>query len=182
MKKWLVLMMAGMMVFATSASAEQYVTGKIGAYFPEADYAFDMGLNLRAALGKTIVEAGKGDVNAEIGIGYYSPGEKNNGFSLNVIPLTATAIYNMPFPNSPIEFYGGAGLGLYYWWQETSVIIPFFGEIGSDIDGLDLGINLVGGALFNVNEKFGISAELEYDLVTDDVGGLFLNVGAKYRF
>lgn len=169
---------------ALPARAEQYVSGRIGLYDPD-EGGFDTGINLGLAyglgLGDLLPEAAKGNpglakVTTEFGIGVYNAEHDNRFFGdidLTVIPLTVSAIFTHPIRNSPFELYAGGGPGLYIAMLDTP---------GGDDSELEFGIHLLGGGVFNIDRQLALFAELRGDLVTDDVGGGFLNFGVKYKF
>jgi opacity protein-like surface antigen len=191
-----------MFVFASSAMADNYVTGKVGIYFPS-ESAFDNGFNIEAAYGMDIFDmTGIDNLALEVGLGYYKASwdqTMTNTFStsktdadLTVIPLTATAIYTYELDDG-FSFFGGAGLGLY--WAEREIEITtttnIFGEIETTSSSMsssttNLGLHLVGGGRYQLNDQMALSAELKYvgagSVSGADVGGMFLNVGIKYNF
>jgi hypothetical protein len=169
---------------AQPARAEQYLSGRVGFFFPD-EGGFDTGYNLGLAYGlglgdllpQTVKDhPGLDKVTTEFGIGVYNAEHKRRFFGdidLTVIPLTVSAIYNHPIPNSPFELYAGGGPGFYVAMVDTP---------GGDDSDLEFGIHVLGGGAFHLDRQLALFAELRADLVTDDVGGAFLNLGLKYRF
>jgi hypothetical protein len=169
---------------ALPAQAEEFISGRAGFYFPDEggfdtgyNFGLSYGFNLADILTETVKEnPWVANVTTEIGIGVYNA-EDDIRFvgdvDLTVIPLTVSVIYNHPIQGTPFEIYGGGGPGLYYAMVDT----PF----GDDSE-LEVGIHLLGGGAFNLDQQLALFAELRGDLATDDVGGGFLNFGLKYKF
>lgn len=166
------------------AQAEEFISGRAGFYFPD-EGGFDTGYNFGLAYGfnlaDILTETVKenpviANVTTEFGIGIYNT-ERDIRFvgdiDLTVIPLTVSVLYNHPIQNTPFELYAGGGPGLYY----AMVDAP-----GDDDSELEVGIHLLGGGAFNIDQQLALFAELRGDLATDDVGGGFLNFGLKYKF
>lgn len=169
---------------ALPARAEQYLSGRIGLFDPD-EGGFDTGFNLGLAYGVDLADLlpqavketpGLARVATEFGIGVYNAEHENRFFGdidLTVIPLTVSAIYFHPIPNSPFEIYAGGGPGLYIAMLDTP---------GGDDSELEFGIHLLGGGAFNIDRQLALFAELRGDLVSGDVGGGFFNLGLKYKF
>jgi len=198
------LLTLALLLFTVPAFAGPFMKGKIGPYFPE-ENEFDTGFNIEASvgamLGDLFPEAVRGNqhlerISTEIGLGYYhsSFDEKENFFGmtssveadLDVVPLTLTALYNLPVQGSDFELFGGVGLGLYLATVDAEVRVsdPVLGtfKVSDDDTELKLGADFHVGVTYNVSPQLGVLAEFEYDAVSDDVGGTFLNVGMKYNF
>jgi hypothetical protein len=169
---------------ALPAQAEEFISGRAGFYFPD-EGGFDTGYNFGLAYGFNLADIltetvkenpGIANVTTEIGIGIYNT-ERDIRFvgdiDLTVIPLTVSVIYNHPIRNTPFELYAGGGPGLYY----ARVDAP-----GDDDSELEFGVHLLAGGAVNLQQQLALFAELRGDLVTDDVGGAFLNFGVKYKF
>lgn len=169
---------------ASPAQAAQHLSGRIGLYSPD-EGGFDTGFNLGLACGhglgdllpQTVKEHPElANVTTEFGIGVYNAEHENRFFGdidLTVIPLTVSAIYNHAIPNSPFGLYVGGGPGFYFAMVDTP---------GGDESDLEFGIHLLGGGAFNIDKQLALFAEVRGDLVTDDVGGTFLNFGVKYKY
>jgi opacity protein-like surface antigen len=84
--------------------------------------------------------------------------------------------------SGPFSLYGGGGLGLYYAMLEAKVSDPFFGTYTEDDSELKLGLHLVGGGRFQLNNQLDLTSELKYVAVSDDIGGVSLNFGVKFNF
>ena len=168
---------------ALPAQAEEFISARAGFYFPD-EGGFDTGYNLGFAygfsLGDILTETVKenpaiANVTTEFGIGVYNA-ERDFRFGdidLTVIPLTVSLIYNHAIPDTLFELYAGGGPGLYY----AMVDAP-----GDDDSELEFGVHLLAGGAVNLQQQLALFAELRGDLVTDDVGGAFLNFGVKYKF
>ena len=156
---------------ALPAYSAEYISGRAGLYFPD-ESALDTGYNFGIAYGFNFTQ--NPNVYAEFATGFYGAElERDSSFDLTVIPFTASLILNHTITGTPFELYAGAGPGLYL----AMVDSPW----GDDSE-LELGVHLMGGGAFNIDNQFALFAELRGDLVTDDVGGAFLNFGLKYKF
>jgi opacity protein-like surface antigen len=175
------------LVFASSAFAGDYFTAKIGPYFPE-ESALDTGVNIEGAYGLDIYNmTGIENLALEFGLGYYTASGDENyygsklKYDFDVISLTTTAVYTLDL-SGPFSLYGGGGLGLYYAMLEAKVSDPFFGTYTEDDSELKLGLHLVGGGRFQLNNQLDLTSELKYVAVSDDIGGVSLNFGVKFNF
>jgi hypothetical protein len=168
---------------AIPAQAEQFISGRAGFYFPD-EGGFDTGPNFSLSYGFSLADVltesvkenpSLANVNTEFSLGFYNS-ERDTRFGdidLTVIPLTVSFTYNHPIPDTPFELYAGGGPGLYY----ARVDAP-----GDDDSEVEFGVHFLIGGAFNIDRQFAIFTELRGDLVTDDVGGGFLNFGLKYKF
>jgi hypothetical protein len=169
---------------ALPARAEEYISGRAGFYFPD-EGGFDTGYNLGIAYGFSLGDILTEDVKTnpvlskittEFGLGVYNA-ERDVRFvgdiDLTVIPLTASVIYNHSIQGTLFELYAGGGAGLYYAMIDTPV---------GDDDEFEFGIHLLAGGAYNLDKQLALYTELRGDLVTDDIGGGFLNFGLKYKF
>lgn len=207
MKKLIVtvVLAAGFLMMGSIAWADTYLKFDAGMFLPKEDDALDIGYNLGAAFGKSLVEVFPGlaaenpawrNVTAELGIGYrHADGEMSvssfgattsTKMDLDVVPLTLAAIYTHKISGSPVKFYGGGGPGLYYASTETTVTttVPFIGttRVSDDDTDLKFGVMLKGGVLVSLSERLDLGGELQWDLVSDDIGGNCLNIGLRYYF
>ncbi|MEJ2034512.1 MAG: outer membrane beta-barrel protein, partial [Deltaproteobacteria bacterium] len=184
---------------ASFTGTNNYLTGKAGLYLPEIDFVDD-GFNIEGAYGIDLSSViGIKNLVLELGLGYYKASNEQtysfgSGLSssttkeevdISTIPMTVDGIYTFEF-NGPFSLYAGAGLGLYYvmweWELETSSIL--LGSTSSSYadDELKFGFNLLGGGRYHLNNQMDLIAEVKYASVSDDVGGVFFNVGLKYNF
>jgi hypothetical protein len=190
-KKLLVLTAVLLLSVAPAMAENNYVKGKVG-YFMPAESILDSGFNLEAAYGLPLQDFVNLPLTAEFGIGYYTASGSESvgfpGFSLNsdidisVIPFTATVLYDLPVNVENMAFNVGTGLGLYVWNSDFSVSDPFFGNISGSDDGIELGFHLQAGGEYKINDRYAATADLKYAIVSDDLGGTFINVGVKYNF
>lgn len=198
MRKMLIFLMLLLLVPA-AAMAQPYFKGKVGFYFPKED-DFDTGPNFRVAYGVMLEDLSSrtpgrdpllSNTAIEAEIGYYRSefSERQTIFGQTfstdadywVVPITATALYIHPAVPEVVEVYGGAGLGLYIVDSEVRVSTPVL-RIKEDETDLEVGLHLVGGGTYYLTPQVGLGAELEWALVSDDFGGVFLNFGLKYKF
>lgn len=169
---------------ALPAQAEEFISGRAGIYFPD-EGGFDNGYNFSLGYGFSLAdiltESAKenpalANITTEFNLGIYNADRDLRFFGdidLTVIPLTVSLIYNHAIQGTPFEIYGGGGPGLYY---------ARFDAPGDDDSELEFGVHLLAGGAFNIDRQFALFTELRGDLVTDDVGGGFLNFGLKYKF
>ena len=173
MKKLAICLALFTLALATALPAQsaEYISGRAGLYFPD-ESAFDTGYNFGIAYGFTFSQ--NPNVYAEFATGFYGTElKRNSSVDLTVIPFPASLILNHAITGTPFELYAGAGPGLYLAMLDSPL---------DDDTELELGVHLVGGGAFNIDSQFALFAELRGDLVTDDVGGAFLNFGLKYKF
>lgn len=168
---------------ALPAPAAEFISGRAGFYFPD-EGGFDTGPNFSLSYGFSLADIltdsvqenpALANVHTEFSLGIYSS-ERDTRFGdidLTVIPLTVSFIYNHAIQGSPFELYGGGGPGLYF----AEVDAP-----GGDDSELEFGVHFLVGGAFNLDTNLALFTELRGDLVTDDVGGGFLNFGVKYKF
>jgi len=182
----LALISVSVLLFASSAWAGNYVTGKLGLYLPE-EGVLDNGGNFEAAYGFDLSRATSIDYLAlEVGLGYYTAsgdehigagwlGYYNYDWDVDVLPVTVTGIYTYHFKQTPFSVYGGAGLGLYYVMWDAGP---------ADGDDLEFGAHVVGGGRFAFNGAWEVFAELKFNAVSGDYDwdGKFVNFGLKYNF
>jgi len=168
---------------ALPVQAAEFISGRAGFYFPD-EGGFDTGPNFSLSYGFSLADIltdsakenpALANVNTEFTLGIYSS-ERDTRFGdidLTVIPVTVSFTYHHPIQGSPFELYAGGGPGLYY----AMVDAP-----GDDDNELEFGVHVLVGAAFNLNSNLALFTELRGDLVTNDVGGGFLNFGLKYKF
>jgi outer membrane autotransporter protein len=190
-KAIMALVSASVFFYASAAYADNYFTAKVGLYSPEDDF-LDNGFNIEAAYGMDISDmTGIDNLALELGVGYYTAdgdltftdffGDVSKiEVDLRVIPVTATGIYSFDL-DLPVKLYAGASLGLYFTKVEVTMSDPF-GSVSVDDTDTKFGFNLVGGARYELNDQMDLAAELKYHSVSNDFGGLLINVGVKYNF
>lgn len=165
------------------AQAAEFISGRAGFYFPD-EGGFDTGPNFSLSYGFSLADIltdsaqenpALANVNTEFSLGIYSS-ERDTRFGdidLTVIPLTVSFTYNHAIQGSLFDIYAGGGPGLYY----ARVDAP-----GDDDSEFEFGVHVLVGGAFNLDRNLALFTELRGDLVTDDVGGGFLNFGVKFKF
>jgi opacity protein-like surface antigen len=170
--KKLFIAVAVLLLASTPALADSYAKLTFGAISPKAG-GLDATTKLYGAYGRSLEGMVGVPLNAEVGIGYYSP--SNGPVELTVIPVTLTALYETT-PIGRSSFSVGAGLGLYFW------DLDFFSQTVDD--GTELGFHFQAGAQVRLTEKTSIIAEWKWISASDiiDLGGTSVNVGFKRSF
>jgi opacity protein-like surface antigen len=173
------LVLLGLVTVAATASAQPYVTGKLGVYMPDHGW-LDNGFNLEGAYGRPFVDLFPDavrhqpwlqNVNLEASVGFYSADySRNSGRSgsVDALPVTVSALYNHTL-NQYFDVYGGAGLG-------AAIVSDDWGS-----NGLRVGPRLIAGGYYNLTPQFALGAELRQDLYSGRAKGGFLNFGARFR-
>ena len=181
MKK-LFVVIALLLLSVVPAMAGNYVKGTLGYYSPD-NGNYDGSFNLYGAYGLDLKKMLNAPASAEFGIGYTAPSGGGFGYdySVTIVPVTATVLFNLPVNVPNVSFNVGGGLGLYFWSAEVDGpgIIGFNNRYSND--GVDLGLHLQGGADYKLDKQLSLVGELKWN--TFDYGdGTSLNVGAKYNF
>jgi len=190
-----VLFIGLVMVFAglTSAHAEKaYWTLEAGLFSPE-ENAFDTGFSLQGSVGlsmaaidpslaqrdpiwsKVYLEGGIGYMHAEFDESVVVPGFPTFTVDgdVDVIPVTGTVLIRNDFSNN-LELYGGGGLGLYLVMLEAG---------GADDSSLELGLHLLGGVGYKVDNRLALTAEVQWSRVGEDAAeGTSLLFGVRRAF
>lgn len=177
-----------------TAQASNYWTFEVGAFSP-GESAFDTGYTFQGSLGASLTSfvpalAGQhavwNKIWLEAGVGWGHADYKNRvtvynvggltgsnvvvvDGSVDVLPLTVTALIRQPLNNN-WEAYGGFGFGVYYVWLDAN---------GIDDSSFETGVHLVGGVAYKVNRNFHLTGEVQYGKVGEDAAGgtkLFLGV------
>lgn len=203
--KVMVVLAAAILMIGSTAWADSYISGQVGLFMPEEDDVLDDGYNIEIAYGKSLVDMFPGlatahpaweKVTAELGIGYRHAdgGTTLTSFGstittkvdLDVIPVTLAAVYTQEIAGTPLKFYGGAGLGVFFasTEAEATTTVPFLGTItvSDDDSDIEFGGVIKGGILYSLNERLDFSGGAQLDLVSDDIGGLCINIGMRYHF
>lgn len=178
MKKLLVASALLLLSVAPAMANSYYGKGTIGIFSPE-ESGFDSTASLYVAVGTSLKQQLNAPVSAELGIGYASPSERF--VDITVIPVTVTALYEIPLKDPKVSLNVGGGLGLYFW--EVEVDGGFFGNFNDD--GTELGLHLQAGADFKLNKQTSLVGELKWSAAEADgaeIGGVSANVGAKVNF
>ena len=174
MKKLLIATVA-LLLFAAPALAGSYAKGTVG-YFSPTENDLDGSYLVHAAVGSDF----GGPVSAELGVGYTAPDA--DGADVTIIPITLTALYELPLNLTDVAFNVGAGVGMYMWDIDI--------DGGGSEDGNDFGYHVQAGAEFKLNEQVSLIGEVKWakvDLEIDDGdevdgGGASFNVGGKFNF
>jgi opacity protein-like surface antigen len=173
------LVLMGSFALASTASAQPYVTGKLGVYLPDHNW-LDDGFNLEGAYGRPFgdffADAVRHqpwlrNVNLEASVGFYTADysrRSGRSGSVQAVPVTVSALYNHAL-NQQFDVYGGAGLGV-------AVVSDDWGS-----NGLRVGPRLIAGGYYNLTPQFALGAELRHDVYSGRIGGSFLNFGARFR-
>lgn len=182
--KQVVLVLTVLLLSVSFAQATPYIIGKLGAYVPD-DGAFENGYGVRGAFGLSFSDLGFGNkpragswldkLMVEAGVGLYTADVDAAGQNgdLTVMPVTVSGVFVHRLPTVPIELRAAVGLGTYFVDFDTSF---------KNKSTVKQGLYLNAGAIFNVNEKFGILADVDLDNTSSDVGGWMVNAGMRYRF
>lgn len=172
MKK-LLLAVVVLLFSATPVLAQSYTKLTIGYLSPE-ESELDSTAHFYAGFGNSLQGITGVPIDAEVGIGYYSPSA--GPIDVTVIPVTLTALYNLPFGTDSWSFNLGGGLGFYFWKAEV-------GSFRLD-DGTELGFHLQGGTEFALSDQFALIGEVKWATASDgiDLGGTSVNVGLKVNF
>ena len=180
----LIIATALSLLVSAAANADPYVIGKLGGYFPDED-AFDTGFGMRGAFGMSFRDLGFGadprpgswldKLMVEAGFGYYTADVDRAGENgdLTVLPVTVSGVLVHRLPTVPIELRAGVGIGTYFAEFDASF---------KDKSTVKQGLYLNAGAVFNLSEKLGVLADIDYDRASGDVGGWVINGGVRYRF
>ena len=175
-------------LLAGPAWSAGYAAFKGGFYFPEED-VLDTGYSLRLAAAMSLGALGaqpasSPDANRiflEGALGYYTADvEGPFDGELEVIPLTASLIIQQALSNSPVSVQAGGGLGLYF--ADAEVRVPGFPNARASNSDVELGLHLTAGMAFALSQTLDFTADLDWDIVTDDVGGAFLQFGLRSKF
>ena len=108
------------------------------------------------------------NIRLEPSINYFF---ENDG--VDMFDLNATAHYLFPVQNN-VRFYPLAGL-TYATWRAD------FGHDGAEITHNKFGMNLGGGAEFDISDELMVNFELKYQLVSDYNQAIF-SLGIAYMF
>lgn len=175
MKKLLVASALLLLSVAPAMANNYYGKGTIGIFSPD-ESGLDSTVSLYAAVGTSLKKQFNAPVSGELGIGYASPSAPF--IDITIIPVTVTALYEIPLKDPRVALNVGGGLGLYFW--EVEVDNGFFG--GFQDDGTELGLHLQAGLDYKLNKQTSLVGELKWsgaDADGADIGGVSVNFGAK---
>lgn len=143
---------------------------------------FDTGTNFELAYGMKVHQ----NISLEFGAGYYKAELKEAGDTIkaSAVPLTLTALVNIPMGN--MGFNIGAGAGYYFTKIEMDLgVVSVSKEKGA------VGYQAVAGLDFNLGQAMSIGAEAKYVQVKPDysdlggkaeMGGMIYNAVLKFKF
>lgn len=116
-------------------------------------------------------------VNAKLAISpdfiYYFPRSMGSGFNFNWYEINANGNYYFS-DQGTAKIYGLAGLNL------SIVSIPSIGFAGVGSSASNMGLNLGGGADFDINSNITPFAQLKYTI--NSFGQLVISAGVRYSF
>jgi len=179
----MLVVLSVLLLSASLAQASSYVIGKLGTYFPE-DSAYESGFGLRGAYGMSFRDLGFGrdprpgslldKLLVEVGVGVYTADVDAAGQSgdITVMPVTVSGVFVHRLPNLPVDLRAAVGLGTYF----TEIDTTF-----EDDSSVEQGLYLNAGAIYHLNEQFGVLVDIDFDNADADVGGWMLNAGIVYR-
>ena len=166
-----IAMLCVVSVPAFAVQPSNYVSGKLGVYFPTSSEMSGIGggPNVEVSLGHYFNPYFAG----EIGIGYFSVDGESNGTilgglsvtekdKLNVYPVTITGKGIIPFQNG--ELYGGVGLGVYFAELEAEIGNLGLGQESHSSRDTAFGVHILMGGNYNINPKIYIGGEMKYML------------------
>ena len=93
-----------------------YGKGTLGLFSPS-ESGLDSTVALYIAGGMNLKEQFNAPISAEVGIGYMAPSE--SVVDVTIIPVTVTALYELPFHVPRLAVNVGGGLGFYFWKVEA---------------------------------------------------------------
>jgi opacity protein-like surface antigen len=175
MKKML-LCLTALLLLAAPAMAQSYYKLSVGYFSPE-NSALDSTYNIQGAYGKSGLFGQP--VSVELGLGFAKPDAPRG--DVVIVPVTLTALYEIPAEVRGFTFNVGGGIGYYFWNGRDGVW-----DTGS---GSDFGFHLQGGTEYKLSETFGLIGEVRWASADDthrgfkvDLGGTTVNVGFVSRF
>jgi opacity protein-like surface antigen len=147
-------------------------------------------LILEGSLDLSGVTSDEGD-NSNTVAGTYS---KDSGVGTNALLLTIKGEY----PLGPVDLFGGGGVGLYAAYLCADIESDALGDFNVDDDDSVFGVHVVGGANYNINERFFLGLEAMYRWTDDvdmsataasipveyngDLSGVIVTLNAGFRF
>ncbi|PLX88803.1 MAG: hypothetical protein C0618_03230 [Desulfuromonas sp.] len=159
MKKLLVLALVAFFAMTGAAMAENYGAVKAGLYMPDED-GIDNGFNLDAAYGMEFSET----LIGEFSLGYATADLEVGSDSLDVISLSAAALYPMELDMVDVRLGGGLG---YY-----------MAEVGS-ADDTEIGFFGQADCIYPLDDEMGLIGELKYSMI-DELDVVTINVGVQF--
>ena len=175
MKNLLVASAAALLLGTFAAQADTYVSVLGGpTWAPDlnvggAKNGMDTGYNLGARVGTSLDRWGLPNLSLEAdGLFSESTFAANDAGRIQSSSYMGNAIYHIP-TDSPLSFYGGAGLGLVH----TNIDDNAGHHGGGDV----LGWQVLGGVDYRLNDMTGLFAEYRYQNAHDVNAGGLTNVG-----
>lgn len=127
-----------------------------------------------------------GDITPGLGlypeIQYFSTSKDIGGgtWKLSDFAINANVHYNIAMEGeNPLTPYVGAGLGYNSLSSEVTITLPFFGTMTASGSDSRLGINLLAGANYKLNENMTLFVEPRYVLASD-FNHFLAKVGVSY--
>ena len=122
------------------------------------------------------------DLSGEL-VYFFGDDESRGGFEVerSLFTINADAHYNFDINVDQLGVYALGGLNIAFWEVTTSTpSIPSLGVPGgeSEVDGSEVGLNLGGGAIYELQENISLFSELkfvvgDFDQVVFSAGVLF---------
>jgi outer membrane immunogenic protein len=136
-----------------------------------ADSQSGFGFNARADLGEIIP-----NLRLVPEINYWSVSESAEGYSWkwSDFAINGNVQYHIDVEGS-IQPYVGGGLGLNF----VTFSVPNIFGVGGSVSSTEIGINLIGGALFNLSGNLTPYGEIRYVLVSN-MNHLMIQAGIMY--
>jgi hypothetical protein len=175
MKKLLVASALLLLSVAPAMANNYYGKGTLGLFSPD-ESGLDSTVSLYGAVGTSLKKQFNAPISGELGIGYASPSARF--VDVTIVPVTVTALYEIPLRDPRVALNVGGGLGLYFW--DVEVDNGFIG--GFHDDGTELGLHLQAGLDYKLNNQTSLVGELKWSAAEADnveIGGVSINFGAK---
>ena len=162
--------LVGGIVWADDSQFRNYVIVDLGFYQPADDLdesGFGTGINFSAAYGRYIAK----HLIFEAGLGFYytdreflrnAPiaGNYTQEDTIGVSPITVSL--KGAFSAGIAEFYGGGGIGGYFFVLNSDITASNLGTFSVDDDDIALGAHVVAGVNFNITRRFFIGVDGKY--------------------
>ena len=149
------LVLAGLLVLAAPAYAENDI--EFGAQLSWADDT-DIGIGARAQLGTNeIVE----QTRVAASFDWFFP-DGGTGVDFSYFEFNINGHYMLPIEAEAVDFYAGGGINIARASIDYDDDIPFIG--GTSVSDTEIGLNLLGGVDFDINENLGGFGELRIEL------------------
>ena len=151
--------------------------------FGEGSKIINVGIKLWNGM-TPIYASGEFYVAENIGVGgsvWYTSKTPVTGYNLTNIAPGVFGNYHFNVNNDKIDVYAGASLN--YWIQSESYTSSYSPQYNASESDSQMYLNLQGGGRYYVTEKFGINAQLDFNL-----GDIFtfnhttFAFGASYKF